>query len=139
MLQFFIMFARLEFALKTQTRFRKKKGGPDWEAFAKCCASQLVVAPGSELDAALQYLRASPPAKEVVRDGHLEWESASAGPDVAALVFLVGCLKTIRNNLFHGGKFPGDFARDILLLRHSVIVMHALVTLDQGVEDAFLS
>jgi hypothetical protein len=75
------------------------------------------------------YARAKPPKKQVVQGGGLNWEDSV--PTASEIKTLIIYVRRIRNNLFHGGKFPEgpmhDVARDTELLRSGVSVLKALL------------
>ena len=68
----------------------------------------------------------------------MERHDANSGESEAD--FVVRCVKRIRNNLFHGGKFPiptGPVSapeRDTELLEHGLVILHALLELDERVK-----
>jgi hypothetical protein len=48
-------------------------------------------------------------------------------------------IAVVRNNLFHGGKFPWpvDPARNAKLIRHALVLLDAMVDLDDRVKHYF--
>jgi hypothetical protein len=146
-LEFFIMFAGFEYALKQIPRFLKKDKYDNAMADRKQFGAEhnLHFNPDStpELKEAWDYFSANPPRKQVVIDGHLDW----APPIFCAdgnkkLTWLLGAVGTVRNNLFHGGKFSEhvpnvDAARDPDLLRHAIVILNACLLLDNEVEWRF--
>jgi len=57
------------------------------------------------------------------------------------LTLLLGCIRIVRNNLFHGGKFPlapvQEPARNPLLLHHALVIIYACLPLDAEVNAYF--
>jgi hypothetical protein len=57
------------------------------------------------------------------------------------LTWLLLAIRTVRNNLFHGGKFPlipmPDPSRDRDLLIHSLTILDAMLQLDVNVRTMF--
>jgi len=104
---FFFRFSRFEFALKENGYLMSHEPGtnaePGWGEFVakhsskyKCCVN------------ALQLL-ASPPEKQVVANGEaLSWRTVGLDDCRSDLEKTVRLLKTVRNNLFHGGKHGSD-------------------------------
>ncbi len=136
-LRFFVLFARFEYALK-RTRFLRdtERAQPDWNSFTAAATGKLHAGPETELARAIDYLTEHPPLQQRVVTGRLEWLPAQArGGSVEAR--LVEHVKAVRNNLFHGGKFPTapikELARDRALLDASITVLEALAILEQDV------
>jgi hypothetical protein len=62
--------------------------------------------------------------------------------DKPLLCWLTDMVCTVRNNLFHGGKFPfariKDPARDPDLLKHSLTILEACLELNPKVKGKFM-
>jgi hypothetical protein len=116
---------RLEFALKgigCCRAVKKQNVKVDWDRFAN---ERLGSAFFDEVEAegTASVLIQSPPKRQVVDgQGYLNWEQAGA---VWNTQELVGSLRRVRNNLFHGGK-SGDPDRD----RNDALIANALTVLD---------
>src|ERR1700752_2467859 len=104
LLDFFVTFARFEYALKRAGYLEKKPfASPDWRRFAE----DLRGIPEENQKAILAsatYLQAEPPKQQVVVDGALRWDERK--PSDSQTQSVIESVKTVRNNLFHGGKFP---------------------------------
>ena len=113
----------------------------DWTAFAQAHPTVLSSNCDPRFVNAVKFIRESPPKKQKVKVGRLVWESDSFTQafDAGRLLILV-C--RIRNNLFHGGKFPEepeeDVSRDRALLEAGLCVMQAFVDADHDVRTIFL-
>jgi hypothetical protein len=132
-LDFLATFARFEFALKKAgyAQGDDSKVLPDWDSFGRDVA---------KLDAALlapvlnscQYLQQHPPRKQVLQKGALHWV-ARQGTSGSAIGDVLLSVRTVRNNVFHGGKFPeGPVAeplRDEALIRDCLTVLKGLLEL----------
>lgn len=132
-LEFLATFARFEFALKKAgyALGDDTKVMPDWDTFARDVA---------RLDAALlapvlstcQYLQQRPPKKQVLQNGALIWVDRQ-GTSGSAIGDVLLSVRTIRNNVCHGGKFPDGFVaeplRDEALIRDCVAVLDGLLNL----------
>jgi hypothetical protein len=106
--QFFKTFARFEYALKA-AGYHKGDGNakPDWDRFAQSIDSCFEQPLSDALAAAVKFLIETPPKRQVLVDGKLEWEEArEEGPDSRKLSIYI---RRVRNNLFHGGKFNGHW------------------------------
>ncbi len=142
-LEFLATFARFEFALKKAGYVKgdDSRVSPDWDSFAGDVA---------KLDAALlapalnacPYLQQHPPKKQILQNGQLRWTDRQ-GISGSAIGNVLLSIRTVRNNVFHGGKFPdGPVAeplRDEQLIRDCLAVLEALLQLPlpNGVADNF--
>ena len=142
-LRFLAVFSRYEYALKRAGYVRGDESQiwADWDLFARDVATL-----GSPLIAPLidscEYLRRHPPKKQVLKQGRLLWveRRGSAGSTIEDILLSV---RTIRNNVFHGGKFPegpiDEPLRDEQLIRDCIGILEGLLTLPlpRGVTEHF--
>jgi hypothetical protein len=142
-LEFMATFSRFEFALKKSgyARGDDSQVSPNWDAFANDVA---------KLDAAIlatvlgtcQYLQQHPPKKQVLDNGLLRWVDRQ-GTSGSAIGDALLSVRTVRNNVFHGGKFPDgiitDPLRDEQLISDCLAVLNALLflPLPKGVAENF--
>jgi hypothetical protein len=139
--EFFREFARCEYCLKAVGLRERKRRDPtaDWSAFAEQVQSVFDYPPSEEVATAIRYYLNSPPKKQIVRNGVLDW--AQSEPDhksQAELVLRLVC--RVRNNLFHGGKFNGHWfepQRSEELLRFGLCVLRAVVSAHPEVGKAY--
>lgn len=120
LLRFFIDFARFEYAMKT-SGFEKNANGylkPDYSKLKN--SMQKKPLPNS-IKKDHQYLWNSPPQRRVSVE---QWDSEVTGEEWD---FIIDCIKTVRNNLFHGEKFPFDTDRDVELICHCSVVLRTLI------------
>ncbi len=129
--EFFYWFSRFEFALK-ERRFLKSKAigaraEPDWTDFIKKFESQY------ELSQDGSSLIAQNPKCQIVGQHELEFVPVTYKDQPSELRQVVTLLKTVRNNLFHGGKHGDDGWDDperiMALLGLSIRVLHELADL----------
>lgn len=121
----FKVMMRLEFGLKEigyyQTA-RNQNAEVDWDKFA----NERLGAPFFDAMKAagnVNVLLQTPPKRQIVDgQGYLNWEQVGAISNVQELI---GSLRRVRNNLFHGGK-SGDPDRD----RNDELVGNALSLID---------
>lgn len=120
-----MVMMRLEFGLKEIgycRTARNQNAEVDWDRFA----NELLGA--SFFDAMkaagnVNVLLQAPPKRQIVdRQGDLNWEQVGA---VSNIQDLIGSLRRVRNNLFHGGK-SGDPDKD----RNDELVDNALSLVD---------
>lgn len=139
---FFGLFARLEYALKATPRYLAgddNKATANWDRFADDLKGKLSKA-DSEFESAASRLLSQPPQKQVVKNRRLTW--AEVGRNGAAKEkFLLQLIRVVRNNLFHGGKFPeGSFtdpARDRALIQDCIVILEAALHQVAEVEERF--
>jgi hypothetical protein len=142
-LSFFMEFARFEYALKRSGFLRKgiKDAKPDWNSFAAWIRAH--PSNTQSLRAAGQLLMTRPPKKQVVVGGALSWEECARDTGDTDEAYLLRLMRVVRNNLFHGGKFPypdgpvQDIARDRELLTAGLDILRACRTLAPQLESFF--
>lgn len=129
-LKFLYTFSRFEYALK-RAGYLGRDGEAalaQWDRFE----NDLTALPAEELAPVLtcgDYILATPPKKQVVNGRRLGWEDSA--PTASRIKTLLVYVCRVRNNLFHGGKFPEgpvhDVARDRDLLRSGISALKALL------------
>lgn len=137
---FFFAFSRFEFALKENGYLRDHTPDavalPGWSEFvAEFSAAYKVSAEAQEL------LKASPEQQVVGNHDALSWRAVDLSRSNSELDSVVKLLKTIRNNLFHGGKHSAagwdDVPRTKTLLQSGLVVLEQLAALDAVLEPDF--
>jgi hypothetical protein len=128
-LHFLLVFSRLEYAMKRAGFLvnNKKDAQADWDCFAHSIRPKFHSASQPDLEEACSYLRQNPPNKQVNDHGSLGWCPIAIGDGESDEAFLLRAVRVVRNNLFHGGKYPTgprqDVARDHALLNASLTVL----------------
>ena len=124
---FILWFSRWEYTLKCFPQFSHSPRGhlePNWREF-ELLLTQLPLNP--VLSKSLAYFAGQPPQRQIASN---RWEPIRNTGDWPLLIL---SLKTVRNNLFHGGKqYSGAMlepARDKELLEHCLIAMQEMVLL----------
>lgn len=136
--EFFYWFSRFEFCLKERGYLKSKQNGaraePGWKGFVKEFESQYAQSKEAKLLVSLKPLQ-----QKVGKNELLVWEEINIDND-NELQQVVSTLKTIRNNLFHGGKHSvegwDDIKRTEKLLVMGVQVMKEIVQ-TAGWDDDF--
>lgn len=140
-IKMFRLFSRIEYCLKRVGFHKDSKADPDWDAFAD--SDNVVTMFANNTDEkflnAVKYIKEKPPKKQVIRDGKLAWNAASPGnlPDSRLLLTYV---RRIRNNLFHGGKFNGDWFepdRSEELIDSALAILEECVKCSADITDAY--
>jgi hypothetical protein len=141
-LRFFIIFSRFEYALK-RAEFVTASAQPGWDQFAKAHRKDFAPDKTTSLKAACEYFESSPPRKQICDSKKLSWSPQIKRTNEPRLAWLLCMVRRVRNNLFHGGKYPiaydGEPSRNRLLLRHAITVLDACLALDASVESHFRS
>lgn len=137
---FFICFSKFECALK-QAGYKswneeKKELSPNWRMFAGDIAPEFDKQ-GAEpqegiLNEAVRYFLDNPPKKQVLKDGQIDWKDVEYNGG-SKLRWLIDAIKRVRNNLFHGGKYPfspiEEPARDSMLLTYGLVILQECLAL----------
>lgn len=129
---FFYWFSRFEFALKENAYLQSHDVGanaePGWDDFVKKWQGQYIASAE-----ALALLAAKPERQVVAANDELKWQAVGLADRKSELARVVRLLKTVRNNLFHGGKHGGagwdDPKRTLLLLSSGKSVLDKLAQL----------
>ena len=126
--EFFYWFSRFEFALK-EARFLKSekvgaKAEADWECFIAKYSSDYQLTPAAEA------LIDAKPQRQIVGATELSFGDVCFDPGSSELKRVVVLARTVRNNLFHGGKHGSDYwdqpARMRTLLSTTISVLGEL-------------
>jgi hypothetical protein len=139
LLKFFIVFSRCEYALK-RSGFTNGQDGvkvePNWDKYIKLLKADFNADRTDELKAAVDYLENNPPKKQILSKSKLAWCEQKMPQNRPQLFWLLDLVKTVRNNLFHGAKYPHaeiqDPARNKLLLESSLLILLECLELSKG-------
>jgi len=123
---FLVFFARFEYALKREGMLKgnDKWAKADWEGYSKRVRELFEPPTSTAIKASVDFLLASPPQKQVVLNGELRFAAIRKDVGETNASYVLRLVRTVRNNLFHGGKFsePGgpiaETSRDRILLLH---------------------
>lgn len=143
--QFFVAFMRFEYALKRAGFVSSANGkvSANWDRFASKYSTRFTPAASPGLREACNYFKMYPPRKQVLKANELDWSEPQSLSDQPFLIWLLVSVRMVRNNLFHGGKFPmmpiAEPARNPLLLCHSLTILDACMSLDSEVKRYFVT
>jgi len=142
-MNFFIVFSRFEYALKRAKYIKGEKHvSADWDKFADEISSDFNRYQTRELREAARYLESNPPKKQIAQGGELSWEDIEHSTSKTLTKWLLRLVRTVRNNLFHGGKFPGlpveEPSRNSKLIQSSIVILDACLALHPEVKGYFL-
>lgn len=142
--QFFVFFSRFEYALKRSKYLMPGTGDAQahWDLFASDHNAKFAAIEDPALASAVAYFKNAPPKKQTRDNGKLGWaEPRSYDKREPLLVWLLLAIRTVRNNLFHGGKFPQfpvtDPSRDRELIESAITILGYALTLNQDVRHRF--
>jgi hypothetical protein len=146
---FFITFSRFEYALKNcgylkKTTAKIPKAESDWDNFARTNESKFNHKKNGELYNAVEYFISHPPKLQIRNSsGGVGWldNNLYTEKNCGDLEWLLVMVRRIRNNLFHGGKYPGfpieEPSRNKDLLNHSIIILNECLQLESRISDCF--
>jgi hypothetical protein len=142
---FFLTFSRFEYALKRTPPFarigRSKNAEADWDKFAKDCNDSFCPTSDCDLQLAYDFFCSNPPKKQILIGDKLGFEDAPPKLNGLSLQELLCMVRRVRNNLFHGGKFPmryvEDPARNPALIKHALTILKACLSFNPHVEEKF--
>ena len=142
-IEVFIEFARFEYCLKA-SGFLKTQNGPaepNWDKFANCTEiKELFDKIQSEPEASdckMRYLLDKPPKQQIAGDDGLSWNKTNI---ITKSQDYFVAVRRVRNNLFHGGKFNGNFfepQRSVELLEAVLCVLKAARDSHQDIKNAY--
>ena len=137
---FLALFARWECALKSIGYARAgsfNHAQADWDRFARDHEGAVAALAGGDFGAARTFLLTSPPRRQVLNNGTVEWQDNPRRPTETDVSYLFRVVKDVRNNLFHGGKFVTGFepelARDRALVDKATLVLETAASVNQRV------
>ena len=136
--KFFYWFSRFEFALKENGYLKDLRPGakaePSWEKFQESVLSEYSTSPEMS-----RLIKLHPKRQYVIDHGGVEWQPVGIDHCDNDLCKVVTMLRTVRNNLFHGGKH-GDTdvdskARNLELLECGKAVLDQLADIAKFTDD----
>lgn len=137
--QFFFYFSRFEYCLKRSKKYLKKGrydiAKPDWSKYSDDLNGKFATTQNTAFEQAVKSLIGAPPKHQVVREESLTWEDTKQYCKEHDEKYILRLVRTVRNNLFHGGKFPlpsgptEDTARNNCLLQASISVLEKCIEL----------
>jgi hypothetical protein len=143
--EFLLRFSRFEYALKRAGFVvgDEKRAEPAWDSFANSLRGQFSSMSAPDFVRAVSLLDSAPPQKQVLKKGQLDWDDNKKHSSESQEAWILRLVRTVRNNLFHGGKYPGtvvpDPERDQQLLRACLAVLEQALGLSPKVKRWFSS
>ncbi|OOF22952.1 hypothetical protein BZJ17_05040 [Salinivibrio sp. IB574] len=94
-----------------------------------------------ELIAAKDLLLNSPPRKQVLLNGQVIFQEQLLDQKQRTTQQIIRFVRTVRNNLFHGGKFlpigEAESGRNEALVRSSLKIIKACIELNEEVKQSY--
>jgi len=154
-LEFFAMFSRFECALKSGGCYKAHdvkylshpRVEPEWKEYAKVLEGKPDIK--KKIIEAAEYLFDQPPKIQIEKDKEnkrIDWEKPKKNEDMGEIDYIFTLIKSVRNNLFHGGKFMGqdplydlvgEPERNTKLIQTSLKILEICLEDDGPVKDAF--
>lgn len=141
--EFLAVFSRMEYALKVGGFAVGNDTGvdPNWDVFANSVNAAFMAIADADVVEARNYLLQSPPRKHVLLGDQLGFADQKIDPKQAPTQQVIRMVRTVRNNLFHGGKYLPDGeqepGRNEKLVQASLRVLRACAVLDHRVQMNF--
>ena|ERR1017187_9715287 len=127
---FFWKFSAFECALKRGDYLRENReyADADWAKFGSDIDSRFSMVPSPGFQEAVAKIKRLSPQRQVNRGVRLAWEPVQKRDKDSEAAYILTLLKTVRNNLFHGGKYRdgsviSEVARDRELLQAALTVL----------------
>ncbi len=145
-LAFFRIFSRFEYAQKASglvVQGRFGEAAPDWNSYTRQLRGHFQGVQDQRFVDACAYLRNDPPRKQVISNNRLRWQNSRPGPGDYDERYLLRLVRTIRNNLVHGGKMPfgvgpdPDAARNRRLLEVGMVVLEQSISLSPRLRRSY--
>lgn len=142
-MRMFELFSRCECALKRAGYLTNRNEGAhaeaNWERWFSDLGSDFFTNVCRSKEARELVMR--PPKRQIVKRGRLGWSDPLPMTNGHDLALAVRC---VRNNLFHGGKYPGvlegELSRDLDLVGAVIFVLEtALKRSSEPIQQAFHS
>jgi hypothetical protein len=134
---FLAIFSRIEYSLKATIKYaddRETKVDPSWDRFANEIHEKFLQIEDIELKSAVDYLVNNSPKKQILDDNKLIFQEQEIDQNQKLTQQILLMVRTVRNNLFHGGKYHSNAeGRDALLIKHSLKVLSECAKIDEDV------
>jgi len=143
-LRFFGVFSRFEYSLKRSGLVRgHDQVEPDWDTYANGLRGKFQSVDDPGFNDAIKVLVDAPPRKQILSGSNLDWKATVVGADEQLESYVLRLIRIVRNNLFHGGKYPipvgplEDVGRNSLLLEASLTVLKQCLRLSPDLRAVF--
>jgi hypothetical protein len=142
--EFLAVFSRMEYALKASIQYASGNADgvqANWDRFANDIDKQFLAIDDKEFETAVDYLLDSPPRKQVLKNSAIEFVDQAIDKKQAKAQQTLLMVRTVRNNLFHGGKHlplgEKEAGRNAQLVSYSLIILRHSIPLNDLVRQHF--
>lgn len=142
--EFLAVFLRLEYALKATSRYANgNEGGviANWDLFANDIDREFSQIKDDAFRTAVEYLLAHPPRKQVLKQGIVGFADQQIDSKQSKAQQTLLMIRTVRNNLFHGGKHlpvgEREAGRNAELVSSALTVLKHCISLNNDVRQRF--
>ena len=140
-IEFIAVFSRMEYALKATKGYALGDEGKveaAWDKFANEINEKLINIKEEELIYARAYLLNNPPRKQTLQNGEVCFREQVVDSNQREAQQLIRFIRTIRNNLFHGGKYmpngETEEGRNKELVAASLEILKSCISLNEKVK-----
>ena len=136
---FLAVFSRMEYALKATDYVYENKGKvtASWDKFVNEIDEAFRLISDKEFVVAVDYLLTYPPRKQVRKDRVLTFENQVIDGNQKRAQQALFMVRTVRNNLFHGGKYlpngEEETRRNCQLVAYSLTILKYCIPLNNRV------
>ena len=143
-LKFLKVFSRAEYALKMSNKFcHNNKAEANWDLFGNKINNDFLNINDCCLSRAKEYLWNKPPKKQKINNSNLIFSDFVIDSNAKKTQQLLLMVRTVRNNLFHGGKHTLENAevnnteRNQKLIESSIVIIKACMKLNDDVSEYY--
>ncbi|RYG10867.1 MAG: hypothetical protein EOO07_21465 [Chitinophagaceae bacterium] len=136
-------FSRMEYALKAAgyALGSAQKVESDWDRFANEIHEQFSQIETQEITEAKTLLLNNPPRKQVLKNERLVFQNQVVDQNQRNTQQIIRFVRTVRNNLFHGGKYipngEQEVGRNEALVNASLLVLKTCLELNAVVKHHY--
>lgn len=136
-------FTRAEYALKSTgyADGNESRVDPAWDRYANEIHEKFIEINDKEIDEASDYLLNNPPRKQILSSGRVAFIERQIDHNQKSTQQLLLIVRSVRNNLFHGGKFlpEGELeaGRNQKLVETALLVLSACISLNPKVQTSY--
>ena len=122
---------------------KNNRAEPDWDEYASSLDGRFDNVDDKNFRAAVKLLRDKPPQTQIVDGKDLSWEETPVKKGEIHEEYVLRLVRLVRNNLFHGGKYPyptgpiEEPARNEYLLEAVITILNHCLTLNDVVREAY--
>jgi hypothetical protein len=141
-LEFFSQYSAFECALKREGFLKagwNNTAEADWNKFSLYARGRLSSVTEEGFHEAVNAIKKYSPQRQVVRDGRLAWDSVEIRRGESEEQFVLRLVKTVRNNIFHGGKYSdgpiSEVARNRAILKAALLILKGCIEIHPGMKQ----